>query len=96
MEDGSGLAKLIPALTDAQFLSDNRDLLPCMIKYGMEGPIVINGIEYDEKMEGFIHLTDAEISNIANYVLNKWASNKTPMLPESVSKALEDCPKSLK
>jgi mono/diheme cytochrome c family protein len=96
MADGSGLASLIPPLTDAQYLKDNRSKLPCIIKYGIEGPIEINGKSYNEKMEGFIHLTDAEISNIANYVLHKWSAQEAPMLPEDVSTSLSNCVESSK
>lgn len=96
MTDGSGLASLIPSLTDVDYLKDNRAKLPCIIKYGLEGPIEVNGKNYNEKMEGFIHLTDAEISNIANYVLYKWSANEAPMLPEDVSESLSKCIESSK
>lgn len=96
MEDGSGLARLIPALTDESYLIDQRKQLSCIVKYGISGPIVVNDISYNFNMAGFSHLSDAEISNIVNYVLSEWAPKEPPMLPQEVAKTLENCAESTK
>ena len=90
MADGSGLAKLIPPISGA-YLSAHRMELPCIVKHGMEGRIMVNGVEYDQQMQGFKHLTDAEISNVVNYVLDKWAPDASPLLPGEVADALGAC-----
>lgn len=90
MEDGSGLAKLIPPMSN-EYLSAHRMNIPCIVKHGLKGQIVVNGIEYDQQMEGFRHLTDAEISNVVNYVLDKWAPGTSPLLPGEVATALASC-----
>ncbi|HIX55368.1 MAG TPA: c-type cytochrome, partial [Candidatus Sphingobacterium stercoripullorum] len=40
---GEGLGKLYPPLTDSLFFSEYRSALPCIIKNGMNSPIVIHG-----------------------------------------------------
>ena len=37
MDDGSGLAALIPPLTDMEYLQANITMLPCIITNGMAG-----------------------------------------------------------
>ena len=93
MKDGSGLEGLIPPLTDEQFLNANRDLLPCILKYGIKDPLVVNGITYTDPMEGFKDLTETEITNILNYVGRSWGNNISFYQPEEVRSSLINCSK---
>ena len=91
MEDGSGLAKLIPPLNPQGHIESITSNLPCIIKYGIEGPVTVDGTTYNQKMEGIKQLTDAEISNIINYMLSQWSGDKSVMLPQQVAKSLQGC-----
>lgn len=90
MEDGQGLAKLIPPLTDQQYLSDNRDLLPCIIRHGINGPIEVNNVIYNDSMAG-ADLKPVQIHNLINYVNNSWGNKLGYTTIEAVEKALENC-----
>ena len=48
--DGSGLKNLYPALTDTLFIRENKENLACIIKYGLNQKLTINGKTYEEKM----------------------------------------------
>ena len=48
------------------------------IKYGLSGPIVVNGVDYNLNMEK-MGLDNQEIAEIMNYILNSWG-NKTEKL----------------
>jgi len=73
MDDGSGLAALIPPLTDMEYLQANITMLPCIITNGMAGPIVVNDIAYDQVMPG-AELSDVQLLNLINYIGNEWGN----------------------
>jgi len=74
MDDGSGLAALIPPLTDTQYLRDHTELLPCIILHGMEGPITVAGTNYNQQMPG-AKLTDVQVLNLINFLGNEWGND---------------------
>ena len=53
MEDGEGLQRLIPPLNSSSFISENRELLPCIIKYGIDRPIEVVWNLMDEIVEKY-------------------------------------------
>lgn len=64
MPDGTGVSKLYPSLNNIKNNDINIINLPCIIRHGQ------NKEEYLLEMEGLDHLTDIEINNIINYILN--------------------------
>lgn len=91
MEDGSGLAALIPPLTDIEHLRNHIKRIPCSIKYGIEGPLTIAGIEYNETMPENISLTDTQISEILNYIFQVLNKSSLEITDIEVEEALSLC-----
>jgi mono/diheme cytochrome c family protein len=91
MEDGSGLQGVIPPLAKSDYLEPNRDRLACIIRYGIEEPMVVNGVKYNQPMAGIDRLSDFEIANIINYVNNAWGNENPYMSIEEVRKSLNVC-----
>jgi mono/diheme cytochrome c family protein len=91
MDDGSGLQGVIPPLAGADFVKNNPEQLPCIIKQGMSGKITVNGKEYDSVMTGAPQLTEFEITNIINYVNTAWGNNFPIVRHETVRAALKSC-----
>jgi len=75
MDNGSGLGELYPPLANSDFLADNQELIPCIIRYGINTPLMVNGIVYDIPMEGIKELNDIEIHNIIRYINSAWNNN---------------------
>lgn len=75
MEDGTGLKGIIPPLANSDYLKNNQLDVACIIRYGQEGEIVVNGKTYNQPMAGIKYLTDTEIANIINYINNAWGNN---------------------
>ena len=50
--DGRGLGTLIPPLAGADYLTQQRAALPGIVRQGLRGPVVVNGIRYDGIMPG--------------------------------------------
>jgi mono/diheme cytochrome c family protein len=92
MEDGSGLEGLIPPLAQADWLRDNQAILPCIIRKGIEGPIVVNGRTYEQAMAGIPELTETEITNIINYMNQAWGNDYGYIQLTRVIENLQTCP----
>jgi mono/diheme cytochrome c family protein len=51
------------------------------LKYGLSGPIVVNGEEYNGVMQEQ-GLDDVEIADVMNYILNNWGNEHKEMVTE--------------
>jgi mono/diheme cytochrome c family protein len=78
MSDGKGVPGAFPPLANADYLLNKRTESIKAIKYGLSGPIIVNGINYNLNMEK-MGLDNQEIADIMNYILNSWG-NKTEKL----------------
>lgn len=90
--DGSGLAKLIPPLKQADYLSKNALNLPCLIKNGMSGELLVNGVMYNQKMPAQGNLSADEIRNICLFVLQKFPEKPVLLSEEALDQAIKKCP----
>lgn len=90
--DGVGLKGLIPPLANADYLEINRNYLPCLIKNGMHQPIVVNGINYNEKMPASPLLSDFEITNLLNFIQKEFYPKGEKFTIKEVSNNLQNCP----
>ena len=89
--EGEGLAALIPPLAGVDYLENNRDRLPCIIRYGISDTLTINGVVYGEKMEGIKTLSEIEITNLLNFVVTSWGNKTKPFRLDETKTLLEDC-----
>jgi cytochrome c551 len=64
----------------------------CIMKYGKEGEIVVNGRKYNKPMKGNYSLTEIELAEITTYIYNTWQRKKGIIEIEYVKNALEKCP----
>lgn len=71
---GEGVESVFPPLAKADFLLQNVDKSIAAIKYGMKGPVTVNGIKYDGQMVN-MGLEDEEIADVMNYILNSWGNS---------------------
>lgn len=93
MDDGSGLAGNIPPLAGADFVRQNQDQMACIIRYGLEGGVVVNGIAYQNPMAGIPQLSEFEIANIINYINQAWGNDYGYLPLKDVRESLEGCGK---
>ncbi len=82
--DGKGIAHIVPPLLGADYIIQNRNLLPKMIRYGMQQRIVVNGITYQQKMPSNSKLTDAELTALVNFVEFRFAKSTQLLSADSV------------
>lgn len=91
MADGTGLRGLIPPLANSDYLSKNKAEVACLIRYGMDGPVLVNGQIYESVMAGIPSLTDVQINNIINYINHSWGNDAGTSNVREVSQHLEAC-----
>lgn len=75
MKDGQGLALLIPPLAGADYLRDYPAAVVQGVRYGMTGPMVVNGRTYNEAMPANSELSEFQIVNIVNYINQAWGND---------------------
>jgi cytochrome c551 len=89
--DGSGLALLIPPLKQSDYLVQNANDLPCIIKKGIQGEISVNGNLYNQKMPANEKLSEKDIMDICLFVLQKFPEKPILMPADSIEKCLHHC-----
>lgn len=89
--DGQGLARLIPPLANADYFAQDSSKLICIMKFGLEGSIVVNGVEYNQPMPANMNLTNLELAEISAYVYKKFQGQEKLILPSTVGKILSGC-----
>ena len=73
MDKGQGVPGNFPPLANSDYLNDIDQSIHA-IKYGLKGPIKVNGKPYNSNMisQG---LDDEEIADVMNYILRSWEIN---------------------
>ncbi|MEM9821162.1 MAG: cytochrome c [Bacteroidota bacterium] len=91
MKSGEGLRGLIPPLAQADYLKNHREKLPCIIRYGLEGPIQVNGKTYNQPMAAIPDLNETEIHNLLNYLSQAWENDLPYFSPKEIETSLDKC-----
>lgn len=93
MNNGEGLGKLYPPLAQADYFLDHQEELPCIIRYGIEGPIEVNGVLYNQAMAGIQDINAVEMANLINYMMRSFYDQPDYFIsPEEVGIKLDGCP----
>ena len=80
MANGEGVKGAFPPLAKSDYLNDIDQSIHA-IKYGLKGPIKVNGVSYNGNMinQG---LDEEEIADVMNYILNNWENSSTVIITE--------------
>lgn len=89
--DGSGLKNLYPPLTDTAFIKTNKSKLACIVKYGMDEKITVNGQVYEGKMPSNTTLADIEVTQLLVYISNSFGNKLGGFDTKEVSVDLKEC-----
>ncbi|HLL96377.1 MAG TPA: cytochrome c [Spirosoma sp.] len=88
--NGAGLASLYPPIAGSDYLADKNAVI-CLIRYGLQGPIVVNGKRYNRPMPAQPKLSDLEIAELTTYLYNKWGGETKVTDVKAVTPVLEQC-----
>ncbi|WP_128544981.1 c-type cytochrome [Larkinella soli] len=90
--DGKGLEALYPPLNGSDYLV-NKEKVICLIRYGMSGPIEVNGRRFNRPMPANNQLTDIDVAAITTFIYNKWGNEKTITDVRATTRVLDKCRK---
>ena len=88
LPDGTGETGLIPPLANADFLQDIQATVQS-IKYGIHGPITVNGVIYNNTMAP-MGLENDEIADFTNYILNSWGNTADVIVTEAYVRGIKE------
>lgn len=86
MTNGKGVPGAFPPLNPSDWLTEKRTESIHAVKYGLKGPIEVNGQPYDNIMLS-LGLDDEEIADVMNYTIQEW--NSGDMVTVEEVKAVE-------
>lgn len=80
ISNGEGVPNAFPPLAKSDFLN-NIDKSIHALKYGLSGPIIVNGKPYNAVMatQG---LDNEEIADVMNYILRNWGNTTDTVVTE--------------
>lgn len=87
---GEGLAALYPPIAKSDYLV-NKNAVICLIRYGQQGAIVVNGKKYNRPMPAQPQLSDLEVAELTTYIYNQWSNEKRVTDVKTVTPILEKC-----
>ncbi len=89
LANGEGLKAIFPPLAKADFLLKFPEKAIHAIKFGMKGPVKVNGLAYDNAMPpaGF---SDKEIADVMNYINNSFGNKSTKLVTEKIVAAVKE------
>lgn len=89
LANGEGVKETFPPLAKADFLLKYPEKSIHAIKFGMRGPIKVNGVHYNNAMppSGF---ADDEIADVMNYIRNSFGNKNTQVVTEKMVAAVKE------
>lgn len=88
LPNGKGIPGTYPPLDGSNWLTEKREESIRGVKYGMQGPIEVNGEKYDNIMTP-MGLSDQEVADAMNYVMNSWSNKIDNMVTVEEVAAIE-------
>lgn len=85
--NGKG-SETVPPLAASDWLLNKRKESIHAVKYGQSGPITVNGKIYNGMMSP-MGLTDEEVADVMNYIMNSWGNKQTKMITISEVQAVK-------
>ncbi|MEO0897553.1 MAG: cytochrome c [Bacteroidota bacterium] len=90
-EQGAGLRGLYPPLAGADYLLEGGAEIACLIRYGYQDSLLVNGKWYSQAMPGNKLLQDQEITALVNYIRNEWGNEAETIPFQEIKSALDSC-----
>ena len=82
LDNGEGVSGVFPPLAKSDYLLSNVEMSIRGLKYGLSGPIVVNGEEYNGVMQNQ-GLDNLEIADVMNFILNNWGNESKEIITEN-------------
>lgn len=84
--DGAGVRGMFPPLAKNEKITGSSKDLITIVLFGLDGPIEVNGKEYNQVMPAQDYLEDKQISDILTFIRTSWGNKASPVKAEEVDK----------
>ena len=91
--NGKGDGTRFPPLENSEWVKGNKARLINVVLNGLNGPITVNGVGYNEVMPANSYLSDEQIALILTYVRANFKNNLTGILPAEVARVRQQTKK---
>jgi len=88
--DGKGLAAIYPPINGSDYLK-NKEKVICLIRHGLNGPIMVNGRRWNRPMPANPQLTDIDVATLTTYLYTQWGGETSITDVKEVSRVLATC-----
>lgn len=88
LPSGAGVSGVYPPLNNSDWLKNRIDESIASVKYGLQGEIEVNGETYNNVMTS-MGLSDEEVADVMNYVMNSWENTQNEMITAEKVKSIE-------
>lgn len=85
---GEGMEGTFPPLAKADYLVKMPEKAIHAVKYGLNGPIKVNGVAYSSMMPN-PGLSNDEIADVMNYIQNSWGNSNKKIVTEKMVEAIK-------
>jgi mono/diheme cytochrome c family protein len=83
--NGAGLGGAFPPVAGSDFLADGPAVVVEVILNGLNGPITVNGVEYNAFMPNLSYLNDRDVADVVTFVMNSWGNPGGEVSPGEVA-----------
>ena len=87
--DGRGLYPVYPPLAESEYVLGDPSRLISILLHGIEGPIMVRGLRYQQSMPPVQLGSDEDIASVLTYVRHAWGNQSSPITPSMVSEVRE-------
>lgn len=84
--DGNGVRGMYPPLAGNPVVTGPAEKLTGIVLFGLEGPIEVNGKEYNSVMPSQDYLSDKQIATILTFIRSNWGNKANPVREGEISK----------
>jgi mono/diheme cytochrome c family protein len=88
--NGLGVPGQYPPLVASEWVTGSEERIIRIVLHGLNGPITVEGKEYNNVMAPLGSLKDDQIANVISYVRASWGNTASEVQPETVAKVRAD------
>lgn len=91
-DNGEGFA-MFPPLQNADYMLNHSDNFACMVFYGINDTITVNGESYNQAMPANTKLSETDLTNLANYIFKTFTNSSKTFTVDEINAQLKNCSK---
>lgn len=89
MANGKGDGQNFPPLDGSDWLKNKRSQSIHVVKFGQTGEIIVNNKKYNSTMPAPEGLSNQEVADVMNYLLNSWSNKSSKLVTEKEVEAVK-------